>query len=192
MNWNAQLQQDRWVMSHLDGKREGTFLDVGAHDGVEHSNTLVLERDFGWRGICVEPNGATFERLRNNRTAECIHRAAWDESGYTLRIQNAENPMNTQCTEDDQGEPILTIGINELFRKLSGKVDYLSLDTEGTEQKILKAIDIQNSFAKCITMEHNGRPETIGAMVNWCSKYGYLFRIFHWDIFAVADRSVWV
>ena len=190
--WHGQLRQDQWVVEHLGESFCGLFIDVGAHDGVEHSNTLALESYFGWRGICVEPNATTFERLKNNRTAECIHRAVWDVSGCTLRIQDAANPMNTQCTEDNEGEPILTIGINDLFQKLGGVIGYLSLDTEGTEQKILEAIDMENCFARCITMEHNQRPETVGAMINWCNANGYLHRIFHWDIFAIADRAVWV
>ena len=36
-------------------KRKGVFVDVGAHDGVTFSNTLMLERDFDWSGVCIEP-----------------------------------------------------------------------------------------------------------------------------------------
>ena len=40
----------------LKQKHGGFFLDIGAGDGVEISNTLRLERDFGWHGIAIEPS----------------------------------------------------------------------------------------------------------------------------------------
>ena len=41
-------------------KRDGFFIEAGAHDGVEASNTLYLEKKMGWRGLLVEPNPDTF------------------------------------------------------------------------------------------------------------------------------------
>ena len=52
----SQIQQDfllDTVVFH--GLRNGTFVDVGANDGVSLSNTLTFERDRGWTGLCIEP-----------------------------------------------------------------------------------------------------------------------------------------
>jgi hypothetical protein len=53
----SQAGQDAWVLN-LMGGRPGYFVEAGAHDGVTHSNTAALERDHGWRGLCVERCGS--------------------------------------------------------------------------------------------------------------------------------------
>ena len=52
----AQSFQDVWIAEHVDDEtlRTGTFLEFGARDGVEHSNTFTLEKVLGWRGILIE------------------------------------------------------------------------------------------------------------------------------------------
>ncbi len=37
-------------------------IEMGAIDGIYHSNTYALEKSFGWRGICIEPDPTTFTR----------------------------------------------------------------------------------------------------------------------------------
>lgn len=49
----SQAGQDRFVYEILGRMIDGTFLDVGAHDGVKHSNSLGLE-ELGWRGLLVD------------------------------------------------------------------------------------------------------------------------------------------
>lgn len=46
----------------IDGLRGGFFLDIGAHDGIELSNTYVLEKKYNWSGICVEANPYSFKQ----------------------------------------------------------------------------------------------------------------------------------
>jgi hypothetical protein len=68
----GQCAQDQWVVEHVfgGGKLHGYFLEMGAADGVLISNTYVLEGDFGWNGILVEPTAA-FEKLVMNRETHC-------------------------------------------------------------------------------------------------------------------------
>ena len=66
----AQLHQDLWVLHETRHKRNGYFVEFGATDGVNLSNTCLLEREFGWRGILAEPNPAWHAALRQNRKAD--------------------------------------------------------------------------------------------------------------------------
>ena len=52
--------QDLFVLEVLGGIRGGYFLDSGASNGISGSNSRLLELSFGWTGICIEPNDATF------------------------------------------------------------------------------------------------------------------------------------
>jgi hypothetical protein len=47
-------QQDVFVLSVL-GTDEGTFVDIGCKEPVNHSNTALLEK-YGWKGIGIDIN----------------------------------------------------------------------------------------------------------------------------------------
>ena len=51
---SSQLGQDLWVIDTMKYKKNGYFVDLGALDGLTHSNTLMLENKYSWSGICVE------------------------------------------------------------------------------------------------------------------------------------------
>lgn len=67
-------------------KTNGTFVDVGAHDGVTLSNSYALEVGLGWRGVCVEPLEEVFEALVQARACAAVRAAAFNSSG-TVKFQ---------------------------------------------------------------------------------------------------------
>jgi tetratricopeptide (TPR) repeat protein len=50
----SQVYQDIFVLTMLDGKREGRFVEVGCGDPVLNNNTILLEKEFGWTGIAID------------------------------------------------------------------------------------------------------------------------------------------
>ena len=75
---NAQLLQDLWVLYELKEKRNGYFVEFGACDGISLSNTLLLEKTFGWQGALAEPARAWHAALYRNRncyiTDQCVYK----------------------------------------------------------------------------------------------------------------------
>src|SRR5215472_7304519 len=72
--FRSQVGQDLWVFGEVfNEQRNGFFLDIGAGDGVDLSNTYILENRYGWRGICIEANPDAFEVLRKNRCCQCVN-----------------------------------------------------------------------------------------------------------------------
>lgn len=74
-SWSlSQAGQDAWVFGEaFNEMRKGFFVDIGAHDGVTISNTYLLDRRYGWVGLCIEANPVTFELLRQSRRATCLN-----------------------------------------------------------------------------------------------------------------------
>ena len=64
--------------------RRGVFVELGAYDGYKYSNTFVLERCFGWRGVLIEANPANFARLQKSpyRSATKVHSAVCNRTGW--------------------------------------------------------------------------------------------------------------
>ena len=66
---HSQLKQDLFVLLETGFKRGGYFVEFGATNGIDLSNTYLLEREFGWTGILAEPATAWHEALQRNRNA---------------------------------------------------------------------------------------------------------------------------
>lgn len=73
--------QDKYLHEKIFGDlKKGRFLDIGAYDGIESSNTLFFEETLGWTGICVEPLPHIFQKLVKNRKGPCINKCALDSN----------------------------------------------------------------------------------------------------------------
>lgn len=181
----SQLGQDTWVLTQLQGKRNGVFVDVGAHDGIHFSNTYLLEREYGWTGVCVEC-GNSYPQLQANRNARCLPHAAWRATGETLPFHQHETPMLSGIATEGE-TTVQTMSLNDIVEGME-YIDYLSIDTEGSEPEILSTFDFERYAPTCMTIEHNGNSQAVGYFMDLFTKHGYLWRIFNWDVFAVKDR----
>jgi FkbM family methyltransferase len=169
---SAQLFQDLFVAYQLREKGNGYFVEFGAADGVFLSNTLLLERDYGWQGIAAEPARTWQERLRRNRRCEIDTRCVWSRSGERLKFNEAPMPELSTVdafTEADGHAPlraggvryeVSTVSLNALLEehRAPQHIDYLSVDTEGSEFEILRAFDFGRHRMSVITVEHNFAP----------------------------------
>lgn len=161
----AQLGQDERAAVVFAGKRGGYFVEVGAHDGVALSNTLALERELGWRGACVEPIPSAFEAcVRNRPGAVCSGRPLLDRSGVEVEfslwtLKSGITDFINRHEEAKGGEKLtlVTETLTEVLDRSGAPedIDYLSLDTEGSELAILRGVDWGRYRFKLIHVEHN-------------------------------------
>lgn len=176
----SQYGQDHLVLQLLGGQRGGFFLDTGASDGIRSSNTELLERHFGWNGLCVEPNNQFFEKLVRARRCTCVNACLYDsetdlpflEAAGTLgglidsfEPGQLEHAMYMkQLRLDAAGRPPLvtkrTMTIEAALDHASAPpvIDYWSLDTEGSELLLLQSFPFDRYTFNVLTVEHNLRP----------------------------------
>jgi len=192
----SQLGQDLWVLEQLGWKRGGFFVEFGATDGVLLSNSWLLEKHFGWQGICAEPNPKLFERLQQNRSCALSPACVYRSSGERMRFVLADAYGGLEdLGQDDQhvdkrkayaavGDVIevTTISLMDLLEqeKAPAVIDYLSIDTEGSELAILEGIDWSRYQFRCITVEHNFTEQRQGIQT-LLEAQGYQRREQQWD-----------
>ena len=73
----AQLHQDIFVLAEHDFKSAGYFVEFGATNGHDLSNTYLLETQFGWQGIVAEPAKSWHEALKKNRQCHIETDCVW-------------------------------------------------------------------------------------------------------------------
>jgi FkbM family methyltransferase len=165
----AEFRQDLFVLSELNFKYEGYFVEFGATNGHAGSNTYLLEKELSWVGILSEPARIWHAELKRNRNANIDTRCVWSQSGARVRFNEvthgALSTINSFSSSDcysgarDKGVryDVESISLNDLLSKYNAPshIDYLSIDTEGSEFEILKAFDFDKYSCSCITVEHN-------------------------------------
>ena len=168
-NSYAQLRQDLWVLHETRRKRGGYFVEFGATDGISLSNTYLLERDFNWRGILAEPNPVWHAALKHNRAASIDLRCVFRTTGERLKFLATKYPElgTVQGFESGDGHArarsehnlieVETISLNDLLEQHNAPrdIDYISVDTEGSELGILERFDFSRWNVMLWSVEHN-------------------------------------
>ncbi|MGH7448724.1 MAG: FkbM family methyltransferase, partial [Longimicrobiales bacterium] len=169
LGFKSQKGQDRWVIFEVFRlKRGGFFVELAAANGVLHSNTYALEKFFQWDGICIEPNPRFHEELGRRRRCR-IDTSVVDErdSVVLFRVDNGQlggivsvDTDNNSVVRAEQlkvasllslrAEPLASI----LDRHAAPAViDYLSLDVEGSEERVLRSFPFDSYRFRCMTIE---------------------------------------
>jgi glycosyltransferase involved in cell wall biosynthesis len=170
---SSQLFQDAWVLFELDQKRGGYFVEFGACDGIYLSNTVCLERYYDWQGALAEPSPCWRESLLKNRSGYVSTKCISGSSGQIVEFHEAVNSpalstmdefvdsdMNAwarKVAKTIQRETLSLMGFLEEARA-PRNIDYLSIDTEGSEFDVLANFDFRQYDIKLITVEHNFTP----------------------------------
>jgi FkbM family methyltransferase len=165
----AQLYQDLFVLLMTDKKKNGFFVEFGATNGVKLSNSYLLEKEFGWNGILAEPARGWHEELHKNRCASIDSHCVWKESGKELVFNEtsvgefstiesfSSADMHSEQRRQGNTYRVESVSLNDLLDGHAAPklIDYLSIDTEGSEFSILSHFDFSKYDIRIITVEHN-------------------------------------
>jgi FkbM family methyltransferase len=153
-----------WLLN----KRNGSFIEFGACDGIHISNTYFLEKYRGWSGILLEPAKIWHNKLKVNRP-NCIvdFRCVSHSSNHKINFYENANPVYSSYKNNypkKKSYIVETVSLNDIilqYRSFLEKksnpnnIDFISIDTEGSEYEILKNFDFIKYSPKIIIVEHN-------------------------------------
>jgi FkbM family methyltransferase len=167
MNY-SQFGQDLKVISYYNNKQNGYFLEIGAADGIHESNTYLLENKYNWSGICVEPVDYQYNELIKNRKCICVNKPIYNESNRVIQFCKTipdirhlsgikEHIVIDKVHNNSSIIELETLSLNDLLNHYNApcNIDYLSLDTEGSEYEILKSFNFDKYKFGYINVEHN-------------------------------------
>lgn len=103
----SQCFQDMFVLSALNGKKKGKYLEIGSADPFFYSNTALLEIDYEWTGISLEINKQEVDKFRKARKNECLHTDAL-KVNYKELLDNANLGTDWDFLQLDCEPPINT------------------------------------------------------------------------------------
>lgn len=158
------------------------------------SNTYALEKHFGWKGLCIEPNPDYFYNLSHYRencdlVAAVVGRARMEqvyfyEAGDHSGIVGFDNPQRFK----ERSKQEYTVTLLEIFEKFSVPkvIDYLSLDVEGAEDFILSVFPLENYEVRLMSIE---RPKDDLKAILESKGYNQIQRLSRWGETLWAHQS---
>lgn len=176
MNKYSQHGEEAIIKDYFPIGYIGGCIDIGASDGIGCSNTLLLE-ELGWYCLCIEPNPNLFEHLKkirknsvnyaiSDKNVDTVFNIASIEDSYLHEdaISSLKIDERLLNQHKDAGYninintvPVKTLTLDECIRKYYKypTIDFLSIDTEGTELDVLKGFDINFWKPKLMVIENN-------------------------------------
>jgi len=162
----SQLGQDKWVLGvRFRGVVDGYFVEIGAADASDGSNSLALEQA-GWSGICCDPfPTGDWSRRRANLFEGIVYSRGGETVGF--RVAGTRGGVDSHIDETNAvvvDAPLVqgnTSTLVDILRRFDAPkfIHYLSLDTEGSEYEILRTFPFGEYCFGAITVEHNGETE---------------------------------
>lgn len=165
----------------------GRFLDLGAYDGMEGSNTRGLS-DIGWSGVCVEANPFVFKRLvenyRNNPGVKCVNAAVYPRNTVVL-FNHHDGQLGTVVARHNVEKYITAhyyvgaISPRVLYDVFWGpSFDFVSFDIEGIDVEVIESSAELLEDTRLICVE-DGMPNNgfdlpyYTTVINACADLGF-------------------
>lgn len=167
---HSQLQQDL-VAEYVSREEVASpkyFVEFGATDGMALSNSFALEKG-GWKGVLVEPDGNWHAQLSRNRNSIIDFRCVYSTSGTEVDfIQSSTKELSgiekhaahdgwSMVRREGLTSKVETVTLKDLLidHGAPPRINFLSIDTEGSEFEIIKDFDFEKWRFDFIAIEHN-------------------------------------
>jgi len=191
--WGTDIIIQDYIDQHFPNQNnKGIFVEVGAYDGVDISNTYYLEKVKGWTGVLVEPIPEKYNLAKHNRWCDVFQGCIFNKNGfedfqhikgYSEMISNINSACHPSYLDrikreiDQHNQEIINIKVpcltlNSLLDCYNiTKADYLSLDTITSELKVLQAYNVNDNPIKIISLDFNNI--NTDELKKWFQENGY-------------------
>jgi FkbM family methyltransferase len=152
----SQQGEDKFIFENFLKHENGFFIELGAMDGVQYSNTLFFEKTLGWNGILIEPTNQYNNLMKNRPNCYNFNYAISQLEGEVEFVGNGALGGIKAVMPDghyfgwglnnEQIYKVPTIPISKIIDRVNNikkidKVDLFSIDVEGAELEVLKTYD---------------------------------------------------
>ena len=170
---------DKQLEKYVD-YNNGFYVELGANDGVNQSNTLFFEIKKNWKGVLIEPTPHNFIRCKEQRSNRnkifcnaCVsfdYKDKYVDIKYANLMTISEN-LNLDLEDKEahieagkkhltETDSVFSFGsvaatLNSLLEKANAPsvIDFMSLDVEGAELEVLKGINFEQFSFKYMLIE---------------------------------------
>lgn len=147
----SQLGEDKILFEKYLNYKNGFFIELGAMNGIEYSNTLFFERNLNWTGVLIEPTSQFDQLISNRPNCKNFNYAVSETEGLVEFIGNGPCGGIAKTLPElhrignglgDEKYLVKSMPISKILEDLNiEKVDLFTIDVEGGELEVLKTFD---------------------------------------------------
>ena len=177
-NFNGYNGLDKKILKYINYK-DGFYIECGANDGVNQSNTWYFEKKLNWHGVLIEPVEEVFKELKKNRNQKNfffnLALKSFNNKEKFITLNYDKNDSLTTKSNSENGSrdriKVNSKTLNELLDEIHSpkKIDFFSLDVEGDEFNVLEGINFSKYSFKFILIECN----KIDRLIIFLKKFNY-------------------
>jgi FkbM family methyltransferase len=188
--FNALNNLDKKLLQYIN-YNNGFYIECGANDGVDQSNTWYYEKFKNWHGILIEAHPKLFGELKKNRSKNniLVNKFLVAKNFKSLIVNISDNDLMSKFSNSNHknfsAQPIT---LTEILKNNNSPkiIDLFSLDVEGYEFKVLEGIDFKNYKFKYFLIETNNFNKLNHYLVT--KKYKFINKLSHHDyLFAINE-----
>jgi FkbM family methyltransferase len=159
--FNSLNQLDKKMLEFINYEN-GYFIECGANDGVDQSNTWYYEKILNWSGILIEPLSKQFQELKKNRSTKnkFFNMALCSsESNNTMILEDNDLTSSTSKQNNKTVKSnivsVQSTTLTKILDEVSAPnlIDFFSLDVEGFEDQVIKGINFNKYNFKYFLIE---------------------------------------
>jgi len=194
--FRAQHGEDIILWNFFERKDTGFFIEVGAFDGEQGSNTYAFEK-LGWGGILIEASPEQYKECLANRPKSTVVHAAVggpdakgvvtfhqvttkEKWGGMLSFLQADDRQVERCKRlraTITGIKVPYCSLDDILKThFQQEIDFITIDVEGGEIEVLKGFDIKKYKPRVILVENNNR-NTHNLIEEYLKSYNYLLKL---------------
>lgn len=188
----SESYQDMFVLSMLNGKKNGVYLEIGGGDPEYGNNTLLLEKEFGWKGIALDLSQDFVNSHNSTRKNKCLLKDA-TTINYDNFLRGLDFPTTIDYLQIDCDPPevsyniLLTIPFDTYtFSVITYEHDYYCDETKSFRYKSRKYLE---SYGY-IRVVSNISPDGIRAYEDWWVHPNLINRIIFQKMFRESDETI--
>lgn len=194
---------DKEVLRYLPST-PGFFVEVGGNDGINQSNTFILEKKYGWHGLLIEPVPRLAQLCSKSRSKSIVKNMALvapENVGNEISMIDLGLMTFVNQGSDEYSEMQIQFGVkhtgrnpktfqisgdtlsNVLFSIGNPQIDFLSLDVEGYEVDVLNGLDLSIHKPRLMLVETRSpleimkRLDKMYELIAQLSHHDYLYRL---------------
>jgi hypothetical protein len=165
----SEAYQDLFVLGVLDGKKNGTYLEIGAGDPTYGSNTYLLEKEFGWKGASMDLSEEFVKAHKTSRSNECVLKDA-TATDYASFLGGLGFPNEIEYLQIDCDPPSVTFEVLKSipfekykFGVITYEHDMYCDDTKSFQEKAKNYLESQGYFR----VVNNISPDDFRSYEDW-------------------------
>jgi FkbM family methyltransferase len=181
--FNALNNLDKKLLQYIN-YNNGFYIECGANDGVDQSNTWHFEKFKNWHGILIEAHPEIFQELKKNldKRNTLVNKFLVSNNYKSQTVNISNNDLISKFSNTNEGSSLSTqTTLTEVLKtsNVPKLIDLFSLDVEGYEFEVLEGIDFKNYKFKYFLIETNNFDKLNSYLI--AKKYKFIDKLSNHD-----------